>query len=95
MNATMRFEEKAIITASDESNEIKTVSFEKDTWILEVPAEVCEREGFPVGTLVSLTLKNDAVLGEYIKPSADVDDFVNRIVKEDAEFFEEMKRVGD
>ncbi|HSK71167.1 MAG TPA: hypothetical protein VK892_05695 [Pyrinomonadaceae bacterium] len=84
-----------MITASDESNKLKTVSLEKDTWILEVPAEVCQREGFPTGTLVSLTLKNDAVYGEYIKPSQEVADFVNRIVKEDAEFFEEMKRIGD
>jgi hypothetical protein len=84
-----------MITTSDESNEIKTVRLEKDTWILEVPAEVCRREGFPSGTLISLTLKNDAVLGEYLKPTQEMDDFVNRIVKEDAEFFEEMKRLGD
>ena len=80
-------------TTSDK--ELKTVSLEKDTWILEVPTEVCQREGFPNGTLISLTLKNDAVLGEYIKPSPEIDDFVNRIVKEDAEFFEEMKQLGD
>ena len=84
-----------MITTSDKTNEIKTVSLEKDTWILEVPAEVCQREGFPNGTLISLTLKNDAILGEYLKPTKEIDDFVNRIVKEDAEFFEEMKRLGD
>ena len=82
-----------MITNSDK--ELKTVSLEKDTWILEVPAEVCEREGFPEGTLISLTLKNDAVLGEYLKPTQEIEDFVNRIVKEDTEFFEEMKRLGD
>ncbi len=80
-----------MITASDKTNELKTVSLEKDTWILEVPAEVCQREGFPAGTLICLTLKNDAILGEYIQPSQDIDDFVNRIAKEDAEFFEEMR----
>jgi hypothetical protein len=89
----MRFEEITMITTSDK--ELKTVSLEKDTWILEVPAEVCEREGFPAGTLISLTLKNDAVFGEYLKPTQEIDDFVNRIAKEDAEFFEEMKRLGD
>ena len=26
---------------------IKTVSVEKDTWVLEVPTEVCEKEGLP------------------------------------------------
>ena len=81
-----------MITASDKSNELKTVSLEKDTWILEVPAEVCQREGFPAGTLISLTLKNDAILGEYIKPSKDIDDFVSQIAKEEGIFFEEMKR---
>ena len=45
--------------------------------------------------LLSLTLKNDAVIGEYIKPSKEIDDFVNRIVEEESEFFEEIKRVGD
>ncbi len=68
-----------MITASEESNELKTVSLEKDTWILEIPTEVCEREDLPIGTLISLTLKNDAVFGEYIKPSQGIDDFVNRI----------------
>ncbi|MEK7723355.1 MAG: hypothetical protein AAB336_03325 [Acidobacteriota bacterium] len=82
-----------MITTSDK--ELKTVSLEKDTWILEVPGEVCQREGFPNGTLISLTLKNDAILGEYLKPTKEIDDFVDRIVKEDAEFFEEMKRLGD
>jgi hypothetical protein len=74
-----------MMTTSDK--ELTTVSLEKDTWILEVPAEVCQREGFPSGTLISLTLKNNAVIGEYLKPSQEIDDFVNRIVKEDAKFF--------
>jgi hypothetical protein len=79
----------------EQENNLKSVSIEKDTWILEVPAEVCRREGFPPGTLVSLTLKNDAVIGEYLKPSQEIDDFVNRVVKDESEFFEEMKRIGD
>jgi hypothetical protein len=77
------------------TNKLKTVSIEKDTWILEVPAEVCRSEGFAAGTLVSLTLKNDAILGEYLKPTKDIDDFVSRIVQADAVFFEEIKQLGD
>ena len=76
-------------------NELKTISVVKDTWILEVPAEVCRNEGFAEGTLVSLTLKNDSILGEYLKPTKDIDDFVSRVVKDDAVFFEEIKRLGD
>lgn len=84
-----------MLTTSQISSEVKTVSLEKDTWILEVPVEVCLREGFPEGTLISLTLKNDSVVGEYLKPTQEVDDFVDRIVKEDGGFFEEIKRIGD
>ncbi len=83
------------ITTSDQSEEVKTVSIEKDTWILEVPAEVCQREGFPAGTLISLTLKNEAVIGEYLKPNQDIDDFVQRIVEQDSIFFKEIDRIGD
>ena len=79
----------------EKNNELKTIGVEKDTWILEVPAEICRREGFPGGTLISLTLRNDAIIGEYLKPSEEIDDFVNRIVKDDGVFFEEMKRIGD
>lgn len=76
-------------------DELKTVSIEKDTWILELPAEICEREGFAEGTLVSLTFKNDSIQGTYIKPSAETENFLDRIVEEEKEYFEEMKRIGD
>ena len=79
----------------EKKSELKSIGVEKDTWILEVPAEICRREGFPSGTLISLTLKNDAIIGEYLKPSEEIEDFVNRIVKDDGVFFEEMKRLGD
>lgn len=79
----------------EKKNDLKSIGVEKDTWILEVPAEICRREGFPNGTLISLTLKNDAIIGEYLKPSQEIDDFVNRIVKDDSGFFEEIKRIGD
>ena len=53
----------------EKTNELKTVSIEKDTSILEVPPEVCRKEGFAEGTLISLTLKNDSISGVYLKPS--------------------------
>lgn len=77
------------------TDELKTVSVKKDTWILEVPPEVCRSEGFPEGTLVSLTLKNDSISGTYLKPSKEIDDFVNKVIGEESEYFEEIKRVGD
>jgi hypothetical protein len=76
-------------------NKIKTVSIEKDTWILEVPPEICQKEGFADGTMISLTLKNDSISGVYLKPSKEINDFVNRVVEEEKEYFEEIKRIGD
>ncbi|MCU0240605.1 MAG: hypothetical protein MUC29_14280 [Pyrinomonadaceae bacterium] len=76
-------------------NELKTVKVEKDTWILEVPKEVCDREGFADGTLVSLTLSNNSISAKYLKPKKEIDDFVNSIIEEEKEYLEEMKRLGD
>ncbi len=71
------------------------ISPERDTWILELPPETCESEGFPVGTLVSLTIKDGGIQTSIIEPSAEIDDFVNMVVGEEREFFEEIKRLGD
>lgn len=79
----------------EKTDELKTVSIKKDTWILEVPPEVCENEGFPEGTMISLTLKNDSISGIYLKPSKEIDDFVSKVIEEECEYFEEMKRIGD
>jgi hypothetical protein len=74
----------------EKTSELKTVRVEKDTWILEVPPEVCRKEGFAEGTLISLTLKNDSISGVYLKPSKEIDDFVNKVVEEESEYFDEM-----
>jgi hypothetical protein len=84
-----------MIETLEKTAELKTVGVVKDTWILEVPPEVCRNEGFADGTLISLTLKNDSISGVYLKPSKEIDDFVHRIVEEEREYFEEMKRIGD
>jgi len=68
---------------------------EKDTWILELPVEVCNREGFAEGTMISLTVRNGGILTSIIEPSADIEKSVREFVDEYGEFFEEMKRVGD
>ena len=44
------------------------VSVEKDTWIPELPAEICQKEGFAEGTLVSLTIKNSGIQASFVKP---------------------------
>jgi hypothetical protein len=68
---------------------------EKDTWILELPAEVCQRESFAEGTMISLTVKNGGILTSIIKPSAEIEKSAREFVDEHREFFEEMKRIGD
>lgn len=79
----------------DKTNELKTVKLEKDTWILEVPPEICHKEGFTEGTLISLTLKNDSISGVYLKPNKEIDDFVDQVIEDEHEYFEEIKRIGD
>ena len=78
------------MSAALETNELKTVSVEKDTWILELPKETCQQEGFAVGTMVSLTFKNGAVQTSVIAPTPEAEDFVNRVVAEEAEYLAEM-----
>jgi hypothetical protein len=73
----------------------KTVNAEKDTWILKLPKEVCDREGFAFGTMVSLTIRNGAIQSSYIKPSAETESFLDRVIQEEGEYFKEMKRIGD
>lgn len=84
-----------MLETQEKSNELKTVSLEKDTWILEVPKEVCKREGFAEGTLVSLTLSDNSISAKYLKPKKEIDDFVNLVIEEEREYFEEIKRIGD
>ena len=84
-----------MIETSEKTEQLKTVRQEKNTWILELPAEVCRREGFADGTLVSLTFKNGAIQSSFIKPSVEIESFLDRVVEEEKEYFEEMKRLGD
>ena len=66
-----------------------------DTWVMRLPDEVCNREGFAAGTLVSLTISNGAITSKFIKPSDETDQFLDHIVNDEREYFEEMKRLGD
>lgn len=84
-----------MIKTTEKTDEFKTVSVAKDTWILEVPPEVCQKEGFAEGTMISLTLKNDSISGVYLKPSREIDEFVGKVIEEESEYFEEIKRIGD
>jgi hypothetical protein len=84
-----------MLEVTENANELKTVSLEKDTWAWALPAELCRREGFAEGTLACLTFKNGAVQTSLVEPSAEVEDWVKQIADEEAEYFAEMKRRGD
>jgi hypothetical protein len=78
-----------------ETNELKTVSVEQDTWILELPAELCRREGFAEGTLASLTFKDGAVQAAFIHPSKRAEQAARTFIAKYGEFMEEMDKIGD
>jgi hypothetical protein len=84
-----------MIETLGKADELKTIKQEKDTWVLEVPAEICQREGFAKGTLVSLTFKDGAIQSSYVRPSAETESFLDCVFEEEKEYFEEMKRIGD
>lgn len=83
------------VLETEKTNGLKTISYEKDTWILELPTEVCKREGFAEGTMISLTFKDAGIQSSIIRPSSEAEDFVNQVLEEEKEYFEEMKRLGD
>lgn len=86
----------AEVLEKEKTDELKTVSFEKDTWILELPAEVCNREGFAEGTMVSLTFRNGGIQSSIIRPpSAKLQEIANKLLEEDRELHKELKRLGD
>lgn len=69
---------------------------EKDTWIFKLPAEVCQREGLPEGTLVNLTIKNAEVQASLIRPpSQKLQEISKKLLEKNKELYEELKRLGD
>lgn len=74
-------------------SEIKTVSVEKDTWILELPPEICSREGFAKGTLASLTVKNGAITGTFIHPTQNAAQSAERFINKYSDFMKEIEEI--
>jgi hypothetical protein len=79
----------------DKIDNLRTIKQEKDTWILEVPAEICRHEGFAEGTLISLTFKNGGIITSYIPPSDDAKASAKRFVDKYGDFLKEAKEIGD
>ena len=82
-----------MIETLDKTDELKVVRQEKDTWILEVPAEVCRKEGFAEGTLVSLTFRNSGIQTSYVHPSAKAQKSAERFIGKYGDFMKEMQKI--
>lgn len=72
---------------------IKTVKVEKDTWVLELPDEICAGEGFAKGTLASLTIKDGAIRGSFISPTAGARKSAERFVGKYGDFMKEIEEI--
>ncbi len=79
----------------EKTDELKTVKLQKDTWILEVPAEICQKEGFAEGTLVSLTFKDSGIQTSYIHPTEKAQKSAERFVGKYGDFMKEMEEIDD
>ncbi len=68
----------------------------KDTWLLRLPKDICDKEGFAEGTLVSMTIKDGGIHSTFIRPpSKKLQEFSQQILEEDREFHRRMKEIGD
>ncbi len=80
----------------DPSQEMRTIQIVKNTWILEMPPEICNHEGLAVGTLVSLTIKDHGIQAEFIRPpSKKLQSISKRLLRKNKELYEELARIGD
>jgi hypothetical protein len=82
-----------MLETSMQTNELKTISVEKDTWVMELPEELCAREGFANGTLASLTVKNGAITGTFIHPSQKAKQSAERFINKYGDFMKEMEGI--
>jgi hypothetical protein len=80
-----------MIETLGKTDELKTIKQEKDTWVLEVPAEICQREGFAEGTLV--TFKNSGIQTSYIHPSEKARKSAERFIGKYGDFMKEIEKV--
>ncbi len=76
--------------------EMRTVQIVKNTWILEMPHEICRHEGFADGTLVSLTIKDHGIQAQFIRaPSKKLQEISSELLEKNKELYKELERIGD
>lgn len=68
----------------------------KDTWLLRLPKDICDKEGFSEGTLVSLTIKDGGIQSSFIQaPRQEVKDASQRIMEKHSELHRRLEEIGD
>ena len=68
----------------------------KDTWLLRLPKDICDQEGFAEGTLVSLTIKDGGIQSTFIRPpSKKLQEVSRKLLEDDRELHRRLKEIGD
>lgn len=80
-------------TKSDNKAELTMVNRIKNTWVFEVPEDICKEEGFAEGTLVSLTLRNSGIEASYIHPSETSRRSAERFIEKYGDFMKEIEEL--
>ncbi len=68
----------------------------KDTWLLRLPKDICDKEGFAEGTLVSVTIKDGGIQSTFIRPpSKKLQEISRKFIERDRELHRRLKEIGD
>jgi hypothetical protein len=68
----------------------------KDTWLLRLPKDICDKEGFAEGTLVSVTIKDGGIQSTFIRPpSKKIQEISRKFIEDDRELHRRLKEIGD
>lgn len=78
---------------AENKKSIRTIHVQKDTWVLELPDEICQSEGLAEGTLASLTIKDGAIRGSFISPTAEADSAAKRFIGKYSNFMREIQEI--
>lgn len=68
----------------------------QNTWLLRLPKEICDKEGFAAGTLVSLTVKDGGIQSSFIRPPSEkLLEISRKIIEKDRELHRRLKEIDD
>lgn len=67
-----------------------------NSWVLEMPEEIAEKEGFEIGSKVVLTFESGTIKTQIIPPtSVETKREVSRLIKKYDQTFQKLKENGD